>query len=110
MMYTPKVSVIIPVYNQEVLVLKALDSIPTRDDIEIIVIDDGSTDDTWTKIWNYTMEHPKKNRLCKKKHLPSSLSSENFDTTGSPITDNEYEIDSDFSYNNEFQNSIIIEE
>ena len=55
-------------------------------------------------------EHPKKNRLCKKKHLPSSLSSENFDTTGSPITDNEYEIDSDFSYNNEFQNSIIIEE
>lgn len=60
MMYTPKVSVIIPVYNQEVLVLKALDSIPTRDDIEIIVIDDGSTDDTWTKIWNYTMEHPKK--------------------------------------------------
>jgi glycosyltransferase involved in cell wall biosynthesis len=45
-MYTPKVSVIIPVYNQEVLVLKALDSIPTRDDIEIIVIDDGSTDDT----------------------------------------------------------------
>lgn len=61
MMYTPKVSVIIPVYNQEVLVLKALDSIPTRDDIEIIVIDDGFTDDTWTKIWNYTMEHPKKN-------------------------------------------------
>lgn len=40
----PKVTVIIPVFNQEELVIKALESIPIRDDIEIIVIDDGSTD------------------------------------------------------------------
>ena len=48
-----KVSVIIPVYNQEELVIKALDSIPVRDDIEVIVIDDGSTDDTWSVLLEY---------------------------------------------------------
>lgn len=48
-----KVSVIIPVYNQEKLVIRALDSIPKRDDIEIIVIDDGSTDNTWNNLLNY---------------------------------------------------------
>ena len=41
-----KVSVIIPVYNQEELIIRCLDSIPKRDDIEIIVINDGSTDKT----------------------------------------------------------------
>ena len=48
-----KVSIIIPVYNQEKLIVKALDSIPRRDDIEVIVIDDGSTDNTWDVITNY---------------------------------------------------------
>lgn len=47
-----KVSVIIPVYNQEELVIKAIDSIPKREDIEIIVIDDGSTDNTWKVLEN----------------------------------------------------------
>ena len=45
-----KVSVIIPVYNQQELVIKAINSIPKRDDIEIIVIDDGSQDNTWESI------------------------------------------------------------
>lgn len=48
-----KVTIIIPVYNQEKLVVRALDSIPERDDIEILVIDDGSTDDTWNVLMNY---------------------------------------------------------
>ena len=48
-----KVSVIIPVWNQENLIIRALESIPARDDIEIIVIDDGSTDDTWNNMVNY---------------------------------------------------------
>ena len=39
-------SVIIPVYNQENLIIKAINSIPVRDDIEIIVVDDASTDKT----------------------------------------------------------------
>lgn len=46
-----KVTVIIPVYNQEKLILRALESIPERDDINVIVIDDGSTDGTWRTLW-----------------------------------------------------------
>ena len=53
-----KVSVIIPVYNQEKLVIRALESIPKRDDIEIIVIDDKSIDNTWDNILNYCKENP----------------------------------------------------
>lgn len=54
-----KVSVIIPVFNQEELVIKAIDSIPKRNDIEIIVIDDGSNDNTWKNLIKYRKEHPK---------------------------------------------------
>lgn len=52
-----KLSVIIPVYNQEELVIKAIESIPKRNDIEIIVIDDGSTDNTWNKLIEYRKNH-----------------------------------------------------
>lgn len=48
-----KVSVLIPVYNEEELIIKALDSIPNRDDLEILVCDDGSTDNTWDNLINY---------------------------------------------------------
>lgn len=50
-----KVSIIIPVYNQENLLLRAMDSIPVRDDIEIIVVDDASTDRTWERLQAYAM-------------------------------------------------------
>ena len=43
-------TIIIPVYNQETLVIRALESVPKRDDIEVIVIDDGSTDNTWNNL------------------------------------------------------------
>lgn len=39
-----KVSVIIPVYNEAPYLKRCLDSIPTSDEIEVIVVDDGSTD------------------------------------------------------------------
>lgn len=51
-----KVSVLIPVYNQEELVIRCLDSIPKRDDVEIIVCDDGSTDNTWINVLNYSIK------------------------------------------------------
>lgn len=41
-----KVTVVIPVYNQEKRIKRAIESIPNREDIEIIVIDDASTDNT----------------------------------------------------------------
>lgn len=48
-----KLSIIIPVYNQEELIIKCLDSIPEREDIEIIVVDDASTDNTTNSVINY---------------------------------------------------------
>lgn len=56
-----KLSVLIPVWNQEELVIKALDHLPRRDDMEIIVRDDGSTDNTLTNLKQYKEEHPELN-------------------------------------------------
>ena len=41
-----KLSVVIPVYNQEVLVKRAIESVPQREDVQLIVVNDGSTDNT----------------------------------------------------------------
>ena len=53
-----KLSILTPVWNQEKLVIKGLDSIPRRDDIEVIVWDDGSTDNTLANLRKYKDEHP----------------------------------------------------
>ena len=53
-----KVSIIVPVWNQEELVIRALDSIPRRDDIEVIVVDDASTDRTYENVVAYAAAHP----------------------------------------------------
>ena len=41
-----KVSIIMPAYNAERFIENALASIPNREDIEVIVVNDGSTDKT----------------------------------------------------------------
>lgn len=53
-----KLSVCIPVWNQQELALRALDHIPRRDDIEVLVRDDGSTDRTLSNLLNYKARHP----------------------------------------------------
>lgn len=53
-----KLSVLIPVYNQEELVIKALDHLPRRNDVEVLVRDDGSTDNTLANLLAYHVEHP----------------------------------------------------
>lgn len=42
-----KLTVVVPVYNSEDFILRALNSIPVRDDIEIIIIEDRSTDKSY---------------------------------------------------------------
>lgn len=60
-----RLSVLIPCWNQEELVIRALDSIPRRNDIEVLAYDDGSTDDTYKNLLKYQNEHPELNLKVK---------------------------------------------
>ncbi|SEM43846.1 Glycosyltransferase involved in cell wall bisynthesis [Chryseobacterium taichungense] len=55
-----KLSIIIPIYNIEKYVSKCLDSILNQDfiDYEIILIDDGSTDNSLSLCKEYEIKHP----------------------------------------------------
>ena len=59
------VSVLIPAYNHENYVQDSLQSIinQTYENIELIVIDDGSSDNTWQKI-KESCKNNAKNALC----------------------------------------------
>ncbi|MFH1996546.1 MAG: glycosyltransferase [Candidatus Omnitrophota bacterium] len=72
----PRVSVIIPTYNCVSLVGKAIDSVlgQTFKDFEIIVIDDGSTDDTRSRVASYLAKEAEKIRYEYHKHTGASFS------------------------------------
>lgn len=55
-----KVSVIVPVYNVERYLRRCLDSCvkQTLDEVEILVIDDGSPDQSWSIIEEYEQRYP----------------------------------------------------
>ena len=57
----PKVSLIIPVYNVENYIEKCLDSVvnQTLKDMEIIIVNDGATDNSKPKIEKYLKKYPK---------------------------------------------------
>lgn len=56
-----KLSVLVPVWNQQELVIRALDSVPRREDIEVLVCDDGSDDNTRRNVREYAKAHPELN-------------------------------------------------
>ena len=58
MYHKPKVSVIIPAFNSQDFIQKAFDSAKqqTLQEIEIILVDDGSIDKTFTLLQHYKME------------------------------------------------------
>ena len=57
----PTMTVIIPAYNEGAMVHRAIDSVAAArypaDRLEILVVDDGSTDDTWTHICHAVATH-----------------------------------------------------
>lgn len=58
----PRMTVVIPAYNEGPMVAKAIDSVAAanypHDRLEIIVVDDGSRDDTWLHIQKAAARHP----------------------------------------------------
>jgi len=77
-MCTYKISVIIPIYNGEKFLQRSLESIlsQTLKEIEIIIINDGSTDDSLSIIKNY-MKNFTNIKLINQKNLGASLSRQN---------------------------------
>ena len=61
----PKVSVIVPVYNTDRYLKSCLDSLvnQTLDDLEIIVVDDCSTDQSVLILEEYQKKYPMKMRI-----------------------------------------------
>ncbi len=58
----PSITVIIPAYNEGPMVARSIDSAATasypRERLQILVVDDGSTDDTWKHIEAAAARHP----------------------------------------------------
>ncbi len=58
----PALSVVIPAYNEGAMVARSIDSVAAadypRDRLQIIVVDDGSRDDTWQHIEQAAQRHP----------------------------------------------------
>ncbi|AGC39693.1 hypothetical protein AWM61_02200 [Riemerella anatipestifer] len=65
-----KVSVIVPVYNVERFLKKCLDSLvnQTLEDIEIIVVNDGSKDSSQAIITEYEDKYPNKIKAFQKEN------------------------------------------
>ena len=60
-MVTPKVSVVMPVYNAEKYLREAIDSIlrQTFDDFEFIIVNDCSKDTSWDIMQEYARRDPR---------------------------------------------------
>ena len=71
-----KFSVVIPTYNCEKYISRCLDSIISQnyDNLEIIIVDDGSTDDTLKIVKKYKNAYIKIIRIYKRAHKGVSLS------------------------------------
>lgn len=66
----PKVSIIVPVYNVEDYLIRCLDSLvnQTLQDIEIIAVNDGSTDHSGELLQIYQKKYPEKIKVLEKKN------------------------------------------
>ncbi|MEI7954577.1 MAG: glycosyltransferase, partial [Verrucomicrobiota bacterium] len=65
--FRPPVTVLIPAYNEAKVIRRTLDGILNSDypDLEIMVVDDGSTDDTAAIVAGYALQHPQVSLVTK---------------------------------------------
>lgn len=56
----PKISIIMPIYNAEDTLRRALESLPVAKDIQVILLDDGSTDKSWSIALDWWRKHSEK--------------------------------------------------
>lgn len=72
---SPLVTIGIPVYNGETVIGHAIDSVlvQTCQDFELIIIDDGSTDDTWNVIKKYQDPRITAIRDCQNRGIANRL-------------------------------------
>ena len=70
-MQSPKVSIIIPVYNVEEYIQETLNSLlnQTLKEIEIILVDDGSTDSSRDIIEGYAKRYDNIKVICQQNNL-----------------------------------------
>ena len=59
---TPPLTVVIPVYNEGAMVFQSIESVVNsdypRERLEVLVVDDGSTDDTWSFVCQAAQRYP----------------------------------------------------
>ena len=85
----PKISVIVPVYNSENFIDKCVNSLlnQTLSEIEIVLIDDASTDNSLEILKNHEKQCPEKIRII---HLPINLRQGGARNCGIEIAKGEY--------------------
>lgn len=85
---TPKVSIVLPIYNGAKYMRKSIDSClnQTYKNIELIIVDDASTDETPDIIKSYTDNRIRYIRHEKNKYLPAALNTGFARATGDYLT------------------------
>ena len=84
----PKVSIIVPVYNVEKYITKSLESLvnQTLEDIEIIIVNDGTKDNSMKIVREFAIKNPKK-IVCLEKQNGGLSDARNY---GIPYAKGEY--------------------
>ena len=77
----PKVTIIVPVYNAEKTLVRCLESLlhQTYKDIEILMINDGSTDGSQTICHNYETDYPCFHLITQKNNGPATARNNGID-------------------------------
>lgn len=85
---SPKVSIVLPTYNGAKYIRQSIDSClkQTYQNIELVIVDDGSTDETSEIINSYKDERIKYLKHEKNKGLPHALNTGLSNTTGEYVT------------------------